>query len=365
MPVAMEAMAKAAQDAGISTSGTVKELGELMKKGEVASAKVLPFFAKQLRLIANDNDALSIALEKNLSPALGRATLGLQEMQDAIFKGGLKDSIMFLLSGFSKMTEEAGSVAKGIGAFLGGALFGLTFPIRLVTAALLDLKFIITDTFGIDNETEEWFFRVAGAAAGLAATIGGAIFALKKLKQVKDVVTSSGTTLEKGGVDKGKGSIFNLRGHTPAKPLFVSIVGDTDVGGFTKDKTKTSKKPKKMAGLAKGAIGAAALGAAGALFFGVLPESGKGESFSAESILGEDFALLDKPFLKQPIITNVSPSVAASGFGAAEMFRKEPIKVDVTVIPDPELGNIMTVKAEEAQQNMISNARMSMGARGE
>jgi len=49
LPVAMKAMAKAAQDAGISTHGTTGELLDLMKAGKVISEEVLPFFAKRVQ----------------------------------------------------------------------------------------------------------------------------------------------------------------------------------------------------------------------------------------------------------------------------------------------------------------------------
>lgn len=48
LPVAISAMAKAAQDAKISVSGTTSELFELMKEGKVAAETVLPLFAKRV-----------------------------------------------------------------------------------------------------------------------------------------------------------------------------------------------------------------------------------------------------------------------------------------------------------------------------
>lgn len=48
LPVALHAMAMAAKDAGISTSGTVEELMKLMKAAKVNSEIVLPYFAKRV-----------------------------------------------------------------------------------------------------------------------------------------------------------------------------------------------------------------------------------------------------------------------------------------------------------------------------
>lgn len=48
LPGAYGMMAKAAQDAGLSVSGSTQELGKLLDEGRVASAEVLPFFAKRM-----------------------------------------------------------------------------------------------------------------------------------------------------------------------------------------------------------------------------------------------------------------------------------------------------------------------------
>lgn len=48
IPGAYSLMAKAAKDAGISTTGTTQELAKLLDEGKVASNEVLPFFAKRM-----------------------------------------------------------------------------------------------------------------------------------------------------------------------------------------------------------------------------------------------------------------------------------------------------------------------------
>ena len=48
IPGAYGSMAKAAQDAGISTTGTTQELAKLLEQGKLASNVVLPFFAKRM-----------------------------------------------------------------------------------------------------------------------------------------------------------------------------------------------------------------------------------------------------------------------------------------------------------------------------
>jgi len=67
LPGAYGMMAKAAQDAGLSVSGSTQELGKLLDEGRVASAEVLPFFAKRME------EAFGKNAEANINTISGSA----------------------------------------------------------------------------------------------------------------------------------------------------------------------------------------------------------------------------------------------------------------------------------------------------
>jgi tape measure domain-containing protein len=67
LPGAYGMMAKAAQDAGLSVSGSTQELGKLLDEGKLASAEVLPFFAKRME------EAFGKNAEANINTISGSA----------------------------------------------------------------------------------------------------------------------------------------------------------------------------------------------------------------------------------------------------------------------------------------------------
>lgn len=81
LPVAMNAMALAAKDAGISVSGTTAELLDLMKKGKVAAETVLPFFAKEVEKALGIEQLTKV---DNLAAAQQRLTTAWMEFVKAL-----------------------------------------------------------------------------------------------------------------------------------------------------------------------------------------------------------------------------------------------------------------------------------------
>ncbi|CAH9012871.1 putative TMhelix containing protein [Vibrio phage 277E43-1] len=195
-------MAEAAGEAGLTMNGTVKEMFKLQEQGGLISATVLPVFARRMREAARENDALTKALDENLNPTLGRTLLTVQDLSEQMYKG-MKPSLMFLLDGFNALGEDSRALAQGIGSVLGGALFGLTYPVRLVAAAVMDLRDIWVDTLGITDEAETKFYKLAGTVAGLA---GSFLILAKALKMVKAASSAiSGVGSKVGGSPKAGG----------------------------------------------------------------------------------------------------------------------------------------------------------------
>jgi tape measure domain-containing protein len=64
MPNAMKIMAESAKDAGLSVSGTMEEMFKLQEQGKLVSSKVLPHFAKNMRLTAAANGGLGWSIQR-------------------------------------------------------------------------------------------------------------------------------------------------------------------------------------------------------------------------------------------------------------------------------------------------------------
>ena len=200
---AMQLLTAAAKEAGLA----VEEIGidKLMERGELTVEKILPFFNKELLKIAENNNAYSKAIRENFAPALGRATNALKELSNEIFQGGLKDGLLFVLNTFSDLGKESKGLAQILGSVLGGAVMGLTFPFKLLYAAMVDIaNFMGLEMSGdIIKMTSSIMGAVAGALLlGKALKlIGSAAGGIKKvndaLRSGKNTKTTSG---KRGGV---------------------------------------------------------------------------------------------------------------------------------------------------------------------
>ena len=109
LPGAYGIMAKAAQDAGISVSGSTQELGKLLEQGKVGSAQVLPFFAKRME------EAFGKNANANINTISGSANR-------------MKNELTLLVSALddSKVTSFWASIQNGIA----NTMKDLTFLIK-------------------------------------------------------------------------------------------------------------------------------------------------------------------------------------------------------------------------------------------
>ena len=84
IPGAFAMMGQAAKDAGISLSGSTQELGKLMEDGKVASAVVLPFFAKRMEEAFGKNANANV---NTISGSANRLNNELTYLIDALDNG--------------------------------------------------------------------------------------------------------------------------------------------------------------------------------------------------------------------------------------------------------------------------------------
>lgn len=166
---AIKMMAAAAKDAGISTTGTTKELFKLQEQGLVVADKVLPHFAKRMRDAARENGALSKALDSN-RVAMGRLVFSTQEAADTIFKTGFGEGLTDLFNTSAQAMRDLESLFKAFGRIMGSVFKIIARGVDLITPPLRLLGIVmdkITEQFG------DLSAIVTGSlAAGLVLTAG-------------------------------------------------------------------------------------------------------------------------------------------------------------------------------------------------
>lgn len=133
LPGAVQLMAKAAQDAGLTVNGTALELEDLMKKGKLRSADVLPFFAKRLQEFANANGALESKLNSN-RVAMNRLKSSYEIAANEFFDAGWGEGLTELFNDLAKNIKGLNPLLRGFGRIFGSVMRGISTAITLVSA---------------------------------------------------------------------------------------------------------------------------------------------------------------------------------------------------------------------------------------
>jgi tape measure domain-containing protein len=204
LPVAITAMELAAKDAGLA----VDEVGldKLMEQGKL-TMDLLPFFSARLREFANNNDAFAKAARENYAPALTRMNNTFKDLKDNVFIG-LKPALVAMMNAFSEVGEESKDLARTVGSTLGSAFLGLTFPIAITVASLLDLVDIFKELTGVSdesfNEMVRWGFGALGFTIGIIGMYKAIMKLVKGFKLLKDTGQAVKDTLSKTGETASK-----------------------------------------------------------------------------------------------------------------------------------------------------------------
>lgn len=129
MPNALQVMAKAAMDAGISTDGSVKSLMKLMEEGKVMANEVLPHFSKRLRETAATG--LDKAMDSN-RVAMNRLVNATQIAGDTIFTSGWGEGLTDLFNSLAEMIKENETLFTEFGKTMGKVFKGLAWLVENV-----------------------------------------------------------------------------------------------------------------------------------------------------------------------------------------------------------------------------------------
>ncbi|AUR92159.1 tape measure protein [Vibrio phage 1.170.O._10N.261.52.C3] len=159
MPNALQLMSLAAQDAGISVTGTYKELQELQVRGEVISSKVLPHFARRMSEAAQANGGLEAALKSN-RVAMNRFMFAAQEAADKFFKSGFAEGLTEFFQASSDFLVDNGDLWESLGKIIGSVLKGVSKIISALNPIVQALGTILRSTVDALGDFSGWLVAV-------------------------------------------------------------------------------------------------------------------------------------------------------------------------------------------------------------
>ncbi len=123
IPGSLQVFLKATQEAFGDSSIDITKMMDLMQKGELKAAKILPFVAKYYSEAAQKGGALNKALQSN-RVAMQRLTLTWMDFQNKVFSGGLEEALTGGFNELAKILDSNGDLAKNLGQFVGGFIEG-------------------------------------------------------------------------------------------------------------------------------------------------------------------------------------------------------------------------------------------------
>ena len=332
LPGAVQIFAAAAKDAGKS-DGSVAQLNKLMEDGKALSKDLLPFVAARLKDAARANGALELAL-KGLNVKLAQSKVGLQLFQEALFDKGVRDGLKFLLNGFNDLMKSG----KGLAAFLGGAfrgaVVGLTFPFRLLTAVITDLMNLLPEG-GRDTLSKfaEYAAVAAAAVAGLAINLWAVKKAFGAIRGLRGMIGGKAAADGKGG--KGGSGIMGMMG---VQKVFVTNMPS---GGMGAGMDTTTKKGGKIAGAAKLLGNVAVIGTISALVAETIDTYGRQFKVYQEvdkAVTGYMSNMFTSGRGATPHGYLAGAYNKPKDFGASSLMR--PQKLDITVTSDNDKFNV-------------------------
>ncbi len=159
MPIAIQAMGKAAVKAGLVTDEMLKKFGsasgaveQLMKDGKLYAKDVLPFFGKEIAKIVDPG--FSKALESNLN-AMGRMQNTMESTAAAIFKSGWEEGLTDLFNSLGAGLKDNELLFTRLGKIVGQVFKGIAWSIdNVISPAMGALGSIMNSLIDVFGETK-------------------------------------------------------------------------------------------------------------------------------------------------------------------------------------------------------------------
>lgn len=138
IPGSMDVFVRAAQEAFGDATIDVEKLFDMMKNGELTSAKLMPFISKYYSEAARKGGALDIALASN-RVAMQRLQQTWVNFQNEVFQGGFGEQMTRIFNDLAQVLSDHGELATNIGKFFGNLIDGAWDAVTLVHNAFVFL----------------------------------------------------------------------------------------------------------------------------------------------------------------------------------------------------------------------------------
>jgi tape measure domain-containing protein len=153
---------------------TTKDLLKFVSTGQLTAEEFIPKFMSALKEL---NKGFKTAAELSKQVAFNRFNNSLTDMKTAIFKGGLGEGLKDMANGLADVLRLAEPLATFLGGTMKGIIIGVTAPIALLVAAIIDLANAATRwKFGKDfmdlSQSEKQLISMGGTALGLIVGLG-------------------------------------------------------------------------------------------------------------------------------------------------------------------------------------------------
>lgn len=224
IPGSLQVFLKATQEAFGDSTIDVEKLMDMMQKGQLKAAKILPFVAKYYSEAANKGGALRKALEGN-RVAMQRLTLTWMDFQNKVFESGFGQELTSAFNELAGILDSNGSLAQNLGQFVAGFTAGFMEMVYSVYNAFVLIQGIMERYIPILRKNGEelssawkwvgwgvgalFFASALGRVFIILSKIAGLSASLKFLKNIfgdggPDAVAGKGAD-GTGGPAKGAG----------------------------------------------------------------------------------------------------------------------------------------------------------------
>lgn len=242
IPGSLQVFIKASQEAFNDSTIDVTKMLDMMQKGELKAAKVLPFVAKYYAEAARKGGALDKALQGN-RVAMQRLTLTWMDFQNKVFASGFGESLTSAFNELSKILDSNGPLAKNMGEFFAGFTDGFMEMVYIVYNSFVLIDALMQRYIPIfrkngEDLTSAWKWVGWGVGALFFASALIRVFTILSkiaglagaLKVISDIFGLGGGGGEEDGPGKkkGKGKGLSLGNKLARKGgLFALIAGES------------------------------------------------------------------------------------------------------------------------------------------
>lgn len=175
IPGSLQVFVKASQEAFNDTTIDVEKLMDMMQKGELKAAKVLPFVAKYFAEAARNGGALDKALQSN-RVAMQQMQQTWVNFQNSIFQGGFGEQMTRVFRDLATILDSNGELATNLGKFFGSVIEGFWDMVTEIHDDFVLLDRIVSyyaEKLGYQGDVLKDVFNWAGYAIGMAVFVGG------------------------------------------------------------------------------------------------------------------------------------------------------------------------------------------------